>query len=244
MNCKNCGQIVDGKYCCNCGQNTNITKINFANFINEVSESVFQIDKGLFYTLIELIVRPGHSIKEFFDGKRKSHFKPIAYVLTFSTLYFFVSRLSGENTWMNDLNTGFKYNSESNAEIPSILTWFSANFAYATLLLLPIFSLASYLSFLGLGRNYLEHMVVNSYVTGQQAIFYSIFLILKVFIDDIYYLELIPFVVSVSYAFFVFWQLFAKGSRIIIILRSVLTYFIYLILSTGILFIFLIIYKL
>jgi hypothetical protein len=59
MNCKNCGQIVDGKYCCNCGQNTNITKINFANFINEVSESVFQIDKGLFYTLIELIVRPG-----------------------------------------------------------------------------------------------------------------------------------------------------------------------------------------
>ncbi len=161
MNCKNCGQIVDEKYCRHCGQNSKVSKINLSNFLNEVSESIFQINKGLFYTLKELFVRPGGSINEFLNGKRKSHFKPVAYVLTFSTLYFFISRLSAENTWMNDIVSGFSeasWDSESKTKAPSILIWLSANFAYATLLLLPIFSFASYLSFWGLGRNYLEHI--------------------------------------------------------------------------------------
>jgi hypothetical protein len=147
---------------------------------------------------------------------------------------------------MNDYLSGFSEaanDSESKTEIPSILTWLSENFAYASLLSIPIFSFASYLCFWRLGRNYLEHIVLNSYVTGQQAIFYSILLLPKVFIDDDYYLELIPFIVSILYAFWVFWQFFSKGNRIINIFRSMLTYFIYMILSFGVLFIVMVIQK-
>ncbi len=239
MNCKNCGKIVEEKFCSYCGQNSKVGKINLSNFLNEISESIFQINRGLFYTLKELFVRPGHSVKEFLNGKRKNHFKPVAYVLTFSTLYFLISRLVGENTWMTDLILGLSKganDSENGIEIPSFLTWLSENFAYATLLLLPIFSFASYLGFLGFGRNYLEHIVLNSYATGQQAIFYSIFILLKIFIDS-KYLEMIPFLISISYAFWVFWQFFIKGNRIINILRSILTYVLYLIFSFGLLFI-------
>ena len=239
MNCKNCGKIVEQKFCSYCGQNSKVGKINLSNFLNEISESVLQVNRGLFYTLKELFVRPGHSIKEFLNGKRKNHFKPVAYVLTFSTLYFLISRLVGENTWMNDLILGFSKganDSKSGIEIPSFLTWLSENFAYATLLLLPVFSFASYLSFFGFGRNYLEHIVLNSYVTGQQAIFYSIFILLKIFIDS-KYLEIIPFLISISYAFWIFLQFFIKGNRIINILRSILTYFLYLIFSFGLIFI-------
>jgi len=239
MNCKNCGKIIEGNFCSHCGQNSKVGKVNLSNFLNEISESVFQINKGLFFTLKELFVRPGHGVKEFLNGKRKNHFKPVAYVLTFSTLYFLISRLTGENTWMNDIISGFSIgvnDSDSGKEIPSFLTWLSENFAYANLLLLPIFSFASYLSFIGFKKNYLEHIVLNSYVTGQQAIFYSFFILIKIFIDS-EFLELIPVLISVTYAFWAYWQFFAKGNRIINILRSILTYVLYLIFSLGLLFI-------
>jgi hypothetical protein len=246
MNCKNCGKFIEGNFCNHCGQNSKVGKVNLSNFLNEISESVFQINRGLFFTLKELLIRPGHGVKEFLNGKRKNHFKPIAYVLTLSTLYFIISHLVGENTWMNDVVSGFSIgvnDSGEEIEMLPILTWLSENFAYTTLLLIPIFSLASFLSFLGLGTNYLEHTVLNSYITGQQAIFYSIFILIKIFIDS-EYLELIPVLISVAYAFWVYWQFFIKGNRIINILRSVLTYVLYIIFSFGLLFILMAIQKL
>lgn len=164
MNCRNCGHSIDGKFCKNCGQNSKVDRIDFRNLLNEISESIFQINKGFFYTLKELFIRPGSSLNEFLDGKRKNHFKPVAYVLTLSTVYFLISQVTNQNTWIEDLISGWTDGAtagKSGNEIPKILTWFAKNYAYSTLLLLPVFSIASYLSFLKFGKNYLEHIVVN-----------------------------------------------------------------------------------
>ncbi len=238
MDCKNCGKTVAGEFCGHCGQGSKVSRINLSNFLHEVSESIFQINRGFFYTLINLFTRPGNSIKDFIDGKRKSHFKPVAYILLFSTLYFLASRIAGEDTWVKDWVLSFlSYERESGAEIPTFLTWFFENFAYTNLLLLPIFSFASYLSFKGLGKNYLEHIVLNAYVAGQQTIFYSISVLLKMGWDsDI--LDDVPILLSVSYAFWVFWQFFAEGNRMMNLFRSVLTYILFMIFSTGLLFFF------
>jgi hypothetical protein len=234
MNCKNCGKIVQDKYCSHCGQSSNVDKITTSNLVLELYESVFQINRGFFYTLKNLFKRPGNSITEYLNGSRKRHFKPITYVLTLSTIYFLISQISGQNTWMDDLISGFSSGAYDSEEIPAILVWFSKNFAYTTLLLLPVFSFASYIAFLGLGRNYLEHIVINSYTTGQQAIFYSLFTILKTFIDS-EIMESLPVLIAFSYTLWVFRQLFKKGSRFANILRSILTYILYLIFSFGIL---------
>lgn len=237
MDCRNCGHSVDGKFCSYCGQNSKVDRIDFRNLLNEISESIFQINKGFFYTLKELFIRPGSSLNEFLDGKRKNHFKPIAYVLTLSTVYFLISQVTNQNTWIEDLISGWTDRAtagKSGNEIPKILTWFVKNYAYSTLLLLPVFSIASYLSFLKFGKNYLEHIVVNSYVTGQQTIFYSLFAIIgTVFKSKV--LEALPFFVSFSYILWVFWQLFSEGNRTMNILRSIMTYILYFIFSVGLL---------
>ena len=237
MNCKNCGEIVQGKHCSHCGQNSNVGKITLSNLLNELSDIIFQVNRGFFYTLLELFRRPGKSIKEYLNGKRRNHFKPIAYVLILSTIYFLISQITGQNTWMDDLITGFSsgvYDAGDMTEVPTILNWFSKNIAYTTLLLLPVFSFASYLSFSGLGTNYLEHFVLNTYVTGQQAIFYLFFALIKKIIDS-EIMEALPFLIAFSYALWVFWQFFKKGNRIVNILRSILTYILNLIFSTVIL---------
>ena len=238
MNCKNCGHNIDTKFCSHCGQNSKVGRINLANFLNEVTESVFQINKGFFYTLRELFVRPGKSLKEFLNGKRKNHFKPIAYLLTISTLYFLISQITNQNTWMDDLISGWMdgvTGQTKEIQAPAILIWFSKNYAYSSLLLLPISSLASYLSFLKFGKNYLEHIVINSYITGHQAIFYSLFAILGTVIESDK-IDMFPSVIAFSYTCWVFWQLFSEGNRTINILRSIMTYILYLIFSLVLLF--------
>ena len=238
MNCKNCGHRIDGKFCTSCGQNSNVGRIDLPNFLNEVTESVFQINRGFFYTIRELFLRPGNTLKDFLNGKRKNHFKPIAYVLTLSTLYFLITQSANQNTWMDDGITGWMAGAtdqNSETQVSPIISWFSKNYAYSILLLIPIFSLASYLSFKKFGKNYLEHIVINSYITGHQAIFYALFSILGIFIkSDL--IEMFPLLVAISYTCWVFWQYFSEGNRMLNIIRTIMTYIMYLIFSLVLLF--------
>ena len=183
MNCKNCDKTVDGNFCAHCGQSIKVDKLNLPNFLTEISDSVFQLNRGLFFTIKELFFRPGHTIREFLIGRRKGHFKPIAFVLIMSTVYLLISRISDHSTIIDDFLLGFSVTGEERELLTNsskFLNWLSENYAYTILLLLPVFSLASYLSFKGLGQNYLEHIVINSYITGQQAIFYSIFIYFEI----------------------------------------------------------------
>lgn len=233
MNCKNCGNIVKDEFCSKCGQRSDVSRINFTSFINEVSQSFFQINKGFFYTLKELTVRPGNTLKEYLDGKRKNHFKPITYLITLSTVYFFITKMTDQNTLIGDLVAGWMNGASelnSNVEIPKIASWFLTNYAYTTLLLLPIFSLASYIAFFKFNKTYLEHVVLNSYITGHQAIFYSFFVVIGAVSANTVF-EMLPAMFAVSYTFWVFWQFFSQGNRAMNIFRSLMAYTLYLILS-------------
>lgn len=231
MRCKNCNQIVDGNFCSHCGQKVKVDKINLPNFLNEVSDTIFQINRGLFYTMKELFVRPGYCIREYLSGKRKNHYKPIAYAFTLSAIYFLISQLSGSDTFVNDFISGYSNSSnspETNANQLPIFNWFAENYPLTMLLLIPIFSLASYLSYFKSGFNYLEHFVLNSYITGQQAIIYSLFAIISLVTSNSDLLVYLTILFSTAYAFFTFWQFFSEQSRTSVILRFLLTYTIYL----------------
>jgi hypothetical protein len=231
MNCKNCGEVVSSNFCGNCGQSASVSKITLPKLLNQLSESIFLFNNGLLYTLKELFVRPGISIQDFLNGKRKRHFKPIAYVLFFSTVYFLASKITGQNTLIDDMITGFSNGanaSDGKLQLPTYVSWLANNYAYTTLLLIPIFSFASYISFSRFDPNYLEHIVLNCYITGQQAILYSLFSLIIIVIDHPV-AESIPLLIAVTYNFWVFAQFFKEGNRKVNILRSILTYVLFLI---------------
>ena len=91
MKCKNCDQNIDTNFCPNCGQSAKVGEINLSYFLQEMTDSLFQINRGFFFTMRELFIRPGESIREYLSGKRNNHFTPIAYVLTLSTIYSTIS---------------------------------------------------------------------------------------------------------------------------------------------------------
>lgn len=237
MKCKNCGKIVSGNFCSHCGQDTSVSKITASKLLNELSESVFQLNRGLLFTLNELFTRPGKSIQEFLEGKRKNHVKPIAYVLFLSTLYFLISQVTHQNTWINDIISGYSLGAQDKqevADLPNVINWLANNYAYTTLLLIPLFSYCSYLSFKKFEPNYLEHIVLNCYTTGQQAIMYSCFA-LFISLTNWETLQPIFLFIVISYNFWVFSQFFQGGNSLSKIFRSIMTYVLYLILGIGLL---------
>lgn len=243
MKCKNCDQNIDTNFCPNCGQSAKVGEINLSYFLQEMTDSLFQINRGFFFTMRELFIRPGESIREYLSGKRRNHFKPVAYVLTLSTIYFIISRQLNLETFLGDLLVGFSNGAtQQNADDRQIevLNWFVSNYAYTMLMLLPMYALTTFLAFKRSGVNYLEHFILNAYIIGQQAIIYSISALVSLtgIKDDI--LVNITLLITVSFAIRVFWQFFSETGRISLILRSFLSYilsFIFMILLFSIILI-------
>ena len=188
MNCKNCSAPLEGDFCSNCGQKSRTDRINGTYVLQEIPNSVLQVDRGFLYTIKELFIRPGHSIREYLEGKRINHYKPVAFALVLCSLYAISVSLIKENTIMGMALSGAsdgiisavqKIDDDGKLKnlekIRILILWTQRNYAYTSLLLLPFFSLATYISYLGKGFNYFEHLVLNLYIEGQKMLIYLLF---------------------------------------------------------------------
>lgn len=235
MICKNCGENFEANFCGNCGQNAKVRKINLKYLIDEIPDTIFQINRGFLFTVKQLTLRPGYSIREFLDGKRKPYYKPFAFFLITSTLYFLLTYVLDKNTFIDDLLLGFRHGMEDRNQSTDsgILEWISKNQTYFILFFLPLFSLASYLAFIKWKYNYFEHLVINIYITGYQMIIYLIFSF--VFFEENILLTA-PLIIGFIYNFWTFIQLF-EGKKIWNkILRLILAYIIFLAIISLLIF--------
>lgn len=81
--CANCNNAVKGNFCTECGQSIKVSRINIFNVIEELQFSFLHINKGIVYTVKELLLRPGYTIKSYLSGKRIQYFKPFRNCLNF-----------------------------------------------------------------------------------------------------------------------------------------------------------------
>jgi len=234
MTCKNCGENFGGNFCSKCGQKAKVDRINAKYVLAEIPETFFQINHGLLFSIKELFLRPGKTIREYLEGKRKNYIKPIAYVLLLSTLYALLAKLITGSTFLGEIALGMAEggtSSESDPVLSSTLNWVANNHAYSMVLFLPFFSFASFLAFKKYNFNFFEHFVLNAYLCGQQAIIFSFFLIVQHTGNiEFYYFPTIPLCISIGYAFWTFIQFFNSTSKISSFGRSLITYFIYFII--------------
>lgn len=236
MICKNCGHSYDGNFCNECGQSSKVRRIDFKFLINEIPNSIFYIDRGLLFTIKELSIRPGHAIREFVVGKRIQNYKPISYFLIASALYVIATHLMGRNTFIADFVSGFalgmtEQDQSSGAEI---INWITNNQAYVALMFIPLFSFASYIAFKKTKYNYFEHLVLNLYITGHQMLIY---LILSFVITKESILIVLPILIGMAYNIWAYFQFFDNKKNINKALLILMTYILFLVGFSVILFI-------
>lgn len=149
----NCGQATVGNYCSNCGQKTSTHRFSLQHFFaHDLVHGVFHLDKGFLYTLRELVLRPGHSIREYIQGKRVNHFNYFTTVILILTIDYLLSKCMKA-----DLTSMFTHSSG----LIRLIRDYSKVIA---LLGIPFYALASYGFFRRSRQNYTEHLVMNIYM--------------------------------------------------------------------------------
>ncbi len=215
--CKNCKHQFKGHYCNQCGQPAETHEMNFHFLVHDIQHGLLHLDKGIFFTVKELFTRPGYSIREYLEGKRVKHFKPISLILVLAGILGLISHYFH----FDILSDTFQVNgTDSRAEeirqsFNEISEWVSGHYAIVSLLLLPVFTLGTFLSFRKKGYNFIEHLVLNAFLTGQR-------LVLRIVLFPVYYalsgsssLQTFSGFVNLIIFFLTFWTLvhFFKGTK-------------------------------
>jgi hypothetical protein len=203
VGCKNCGHNFHGNYCAECGQSAHTERIDGHFFMHDIPHSVLHIDKGFFYTFKELIVRPGHSIREYLDGKRIRHFRPLAYLLLLSTISTLVDKLINNLIIKEYLAKGITVSINH--------SFFSQYISAFFILMIPFMSGISWLVFRHQKYNFWEHLLLETYIVAQ-------FNIVFIFIHIAGYFgasqDFTPYLIAYFlYVGFVYGQFFVKVKR-------------------------------
>jgi hypothetical protein len=240
VNCKNCSNEFKGNFCNNCGQSSNVQRINQKYLKNSIADDVFQINHGFLYTSKILLLRPGQSLNDFFLGKRKNFYKPFAFLLISISIYLLSTKLFGNQTFVDEFLGGIRVGLISRSDVSAdfrALDFFKKNQTIIFLFAVPLFTIASFMSYRKSRYNFSEHLILNLYITGEQLLIYSLF---SFFIDQDSELIFIPLILGFLFNIYVYNQFFNKINWFMRNLKFVVAYFIYCALVIITLFIILI----
>lgn len=242
IKCKNCSSQVKGNFCSQCGQTAKTHRLNFHFLWNDIQYGIFQVDKGLLFTVKELYSRPGHTIREFLTGKRVNHFKPLSMLIVLASLYgFIIHFLQIKMTGQLELSpeTG------KTLLVEEINEWLSLHYAWFSLLTVPVFALSSYLCFFRRGYNFIEHFVLNTFATNQRLILHFLFIPILYYLSESSYFSYYTRSVLALDFLLIYWtfrQFFTGLNKWKTLLLSLASFLLYLTMALSLFALFIVLF--
>jgi Protein of unknown function (DUF3667) len=149
--CQNCSAVITDAFCGSCGQKK-YKRIDKKYIWDEVQYSVLHTNKGFLYSIKHILKNPGKTAKEFIDGNRVNHYKPILLVFVLSGISTFLSykvlNLSGV---MDAYFSQKKINANAAGNMMSFMSSYNS---LIMLLMVPLFALTTKIAFRKWGHNY------------------------------------------------------------------------------------------
>lgn len=171
--CKKCNYDVEGNYCAQCGHPQNLNRIDGRYILSEIGK-VFNFEKGIFYTIRELLIRPGKNIKTFISEDRNRLVKPILFILICSVVYSLVVQLfSVEDGYI-------KYFNENPTAVTAIFEWVQANYGYTNIIIAIFIAIWLKILFRRYEYNIFELLILLCFIMGIAMLIFSLFSILVV----------------------------------------------------------------
>jgi len=170
--CLNCNQHLTHtqKFCSNCGQVASTHRFTIASFFHEGFHAVTHADKGLFYLLKELLLRPGLVAREFIEGKRKKYFNPFTFFLLLMALFVFVGTFVSHDNAKQTIPVGITKIKDPKVRETTIIQYqramaakdfFTKRGNLVAMFAIPFFALFYWLIYYRRPYNYSEHLVAN-----------------------------------------------------------------------------------
>lgn len=234
MECKNCNAEINSKFCPDCGQPAIIKRIDGHYIMHEI-EHVLHFERGILYTIRELITKPGQNIRNYLSENRSRLVKPIIFIILTSLIYSLtVSIFHIEEGY-------FKFEGDETKSITQfkITKWIQSHYGYANLIMGVFIAFWVKLFFKKHKLNLFEILILLCFVMGMGMLIFSVF----GFIQGLTNLNIISIggIVGIAYCSWAIGNFFGK-TQIMNYIKAFFAYilgmitFIFLAAALGILF--------
>jgi hypothetical protein len=230
--CKKCEAELTDNFCSKCGNPKILSKIDGKYIISEII-SVINFDKGIFYTIKELLTKPGENVQKFIHSDRKRLVKPIIFLIICSLIYTITQQiLRFEDGYVNAGGFG-------DSALTSITEWIQKNYGYANILMSIFIAFWIKIFFKKYKYNFFEIIILLCFVMGIAMLIYTTFGI----IESITKIRILNFagIIGIIYTSWAIGQFFDKNKKmnylkglIAYLLGMVSFYFLAIILGLGI----------
>jgi len=177
INCKNCGTEMTSKFCPNCGQPAVLKRID-AHYVAHEIEHVLHFERGILYTIRELVTAPGLNVRNYISENRSRLVKPIIFVIVTSLLYSIISHFfHTEERYMQSIDT---HSIEKKLIITTkIFQWLQNHYGYANIIMGFFIALWTKVFFKKYDYNLFEILILLCFVMGMTMLIYALFAIME-----------------------------------------------------------------
>jgi hypothetical protein len=225
--CKNCNTSFEGKHCPECGQKAGTHRFTIGHLAHEIFHAVTHTDKGILFLIKELCYRPGYVAREYNAGQRKKYFNPFTFLLIavafqlffLKQTHFYEHFTAGMKKFQTEIETslGAKVNpdkpevSEATKDAEKSMAMLEENSRTLTFAFIPFIAFLTWLLFRKSGHNYAENLVMQTFLFGQNTLFFLVIAIPFLLNHALYFFLLAgSFVLQIVYNTIVYKQFFQQ----------------------------------
>jgi hypothetical protein len=168
--CKKCDNEFEGNYCPNCGHPQKLERINGRYIISEIA-SVLNFQKGILYTIKELLIRPGKNIREFISEDRNRLVKPIIFILITSLIYTMFVKIFN----FSDGYISYNFNDLQKTSLSVIFQWISENYGYSNIIMAVFIAIWIKVLYKKYEYNFYEILILLCFVMGIGMLMLALF---------------------------------------------------------------------
>ncbi|KIO78928.1 hypothetical protein TH53_00790 [Pedobacter lusitanus] len=164
--------MAQGNFCCNCGLPVQIKRVDRHYVLHEIWH-ILHFEKGILYTIKELISRPGQNIKEFITENRSRLVKPILFIIVTSLIYTVINNLFH----LDDRYVSF--NGPEKSAMTLIFNWIHHHYGYGNIIMGIFIAFWLKLFFRKYEYNFFELLILLCFVLGMGMLIFSVFAIFE-----------------------------------------------------------------
>ncbi|MCO5275854.1 MAG: DUF3667 domain-containing protein [Flavobacteriales bacterium] len=214
MNCANCAKEVNAKFCPNCGQAAEVKRIDGHYLLHEV-QHVLHLERGILYTVREMLARPGKSIRDYLLVNRNRLVKPILFIIVTSLFYSVVNHYFHIEAEYGNFQPPVK------SAVFTVWAWIQGHYGYANIIMGIFIALWTKLFFRKHPFNLYEILVLLCFVMGMGMLVLSFLAIAQ----ELLSINLVMFgsVVVLAYITWAVGQFYGQG-KLLNYLKAFLAY--------------------
>jgi hypothetical protein len=171
-NCRNCNTPIDGNFCGNCGQPRVLKRVDSHYVVHEITH-ILHFEKGIFYTIKELVLRPGKNIREFITDDRGRLVKPILFIIVTSFIYSLI------NNFFHIEQGYIELSGMENTATAKIFQWMEHYYGYTNIITGVFIAFWLKLFFKKYDYNFFELLILLCFVIGIGMLIFAVFALIE-----------------------------------------------------------------